>query len=73
MALHNLTTEKYSIHDVRTRREPAAYVQAILRHVKSANIDSVKNQLTFAYQGIAAELRAFVDPPSSTTTISSFV
>lgn len=73
VALHHLTSEKYSLHDARTRREPAAYVQAILRHAKSANIDSVENQLTFAYQGIAAELRAFVDPPTSTSTIASFI
>ena len=73
VALHNLTTEKYSVHDARTRREPAAYVQTILRHAKSANIDNAENQLTFAYQGIAAELRAFVDPPTSTTTVASFI
>lgn len=73
VALHNLTSEKYSLHDARTRREPAAYVQAILRHAKSANIDNVENQLTFVYQGIAAELRAFVDPPSATTSIASFI
>ena len=69
VALRNLTTKKYSLHNARTRREPAAYVQAILCHGKASSIDNVENQLTFAYQGIAAELQAFVDSPLSTATI----
>ena len=61
------------MHDVRFRKESAAYVQVIIRHAKAADIDSVKNQLIFAYQGIAAELRAFVDPPGVTTTVAQFI
>ena len=45
----------------------------MVRHAKSANIGTVKNQLTFAYQGTTAKLRAVVDPPSATMTISSFI
>ena len=73
VALSHLTSEKYTLADARARREPADYVQAIIRHAKSANIDAVVNQLTFAHQGIAAELRVFIDPPSPTTTVASFI
>ena len=73
VALSHLTTEKYTLADARARREPADYVQAIVRHAKSANIEPILNQLTFAHQGIAAELRVFVDPPSPSTTIAGFI
>ena len=73
VALSHLTAEKYTLADARNQREPSGYVQAVVRHAKSANIDNVENQLTFAYQGIVAELRAFVDPPSATMSISSFI
>ena len=73
VALTQLTSEKYTLHDARTRREPASYVQAILRHAKAANFNEVEHQLTFAYQGIAAELRAFIDPPRAGITIASFI
>ena len=73
VALNHLTAEKYSVADARNKREPAGYVQSVIRHAKAANIDNVENQLTFAHQGIAAELRAFVDAPSETTTVASFI
>ena len=73
VALSNLTSEKYTVADARARREPADYVQAIVRHAKSADIEGILNQLTFAHHGIAAELRVFVDPPSSTTTVAGFI
>ena len=63
VALSKLTAEKYSIKDAKNRREPSAYVQAIIRHARAANIDGVHNQLTFAHEGLAPELRVFVDPP----------
>ena len=73
VALSHLTSEKYTMADARAKREPADYVQAIMRHAKAADIDSLLNQLTFAHQGIAAELRVFIDPPSSSTTVASFI
>ena len=73
VALSNLTAERYTLADARARREPASYVQAVVRHAKSADIDGVQNQLTFAYQGIVPELRVFVDPPNAATTIASFI
>lgn len=73
VALSHLTSEKYTFHDARTRREPTGYVQAVIRHSKAVNINKVGNQLTFAYQSIAAELRAFIDLPSAFTTVISFI
>ena len=73
VALSKLTAEKYTIKNAKNRREPSAYVQAIIRHARAANIDGVLNQLTFAHEGLAPELRVFVDPPSETTSVSNFI
>ena len=71
--MEKLVAEKYTAADASREREPAEYVQTMLLHAKLANIDSVENQLTFAYKGISPELRAFVDPPDSNTTVSQFI
>ena len=73
VALGKLTSEKYTLSDARNRREPAEYVHAVIRHAKNADIDSVRNQLTFAHQGIASQLRVFVDAPGVDTTITAFI
>lgn len=73
VALESLTSERYTLNDARNQREPAAYIQAVLRHAKNANIDSVENQLSFAYRGIAVELRAMVDAPTQRTTVADFI
>ena len=73
VALTKLTAEKYTVKDARNRREPSAYIQTIIRHARAANIEGVLNQLTFAHEGIAAELRVFIDPPSQTTSVSQFI
>lgn len=36
VALNKLTAEKYTLKDARNRREPASYVQAVVRHAKGA-------------------------------------
>lgn len=56
VALASLTASKYTMIDAQNHREPAAYVQTILRHAKAANIKNVENQLTFAYQNIVSDL-----------------
>lgn len=72
-ASDKLTTEKYTIRDARNQREPAEYVQAIVRHAKGADIESIYNQLVFAHEGIAAELRVFLEPPTRMTTVADFI
>ena len=73
MIFHHLIFEKYTFHDVKTRREFTIYVQIILYHIKSTNINNVKNQLTFIYQNIIAKLRAFVNSSSFITIITFFI
>lgn len=68
-----LTDEIYSLDDARTRRSPAQYVRAIMRHGIGCNIVDVSNQLSFAYRGIAPELRVFVSPPTEVTKASNFI
>ena len=70
VALANLTSTKYTSADAKIRREPAKYMQSIIRHAKSANINNILNQLMFAYQNLFPELRVFVDSPSTYTTVS---
>ena len=43
VALIKLTSEKYIVHDARIRRELAFYVQIVVKHVKSVDIDDIKN------------------------------
>ena len=49
IALFYLMHEKFSYADAASHKEPVVYVQTMIRHAKSCNIDSVYNQLTFAY------------------------
>ena len=59
--------------DAQSHCEPSAYVQTILCHIKSVNINSIENQLTFIYQNIVTDLQAFVDLFTDTITVSQFI
>ena len=52
---------------------PAAYVQNVIRYAKSAGFTETFNQLTFAHQGLAAELAITVDAPEATTSITAYI
>ena len=73
VALFNLTITKYIMVNAQSHCESAVYVQSILQHTKSVNIDSVENQLIFAYQNIVTELCIFIDSSMSTITVSHFI
>ncbi len=73
VALGLLTDETYSLEDARARRPPAQYVWAIMRHGIGCNIVDVANQLSFAYRGLAPELRVFVTPPTEATRAFDFI
>ena len=73
VVLVSLTSTKYTMTDAQSHWEPSVYVQTILHHAKSVNIDSVENQLTFVYQNIITDLWAFVDPSTGTITVSQFI
>ncbi len=68
-----LTSEKYSLADARNRREPASFVQPIIRHAKGAGFDSVKAQLTYAWNQIDVKLKRDILKPNDNTTTSSFI
>ena len=43
IVLANLTSIKYTFANAKLCRESAEYIQSIIRHAKSANIDNVFN------------------------------
>ena len=73
ITLAKLISEKYTILDARNRREPAEYIHAVIHYTKNADIDSIRNQLMFAYQGITSQLRVFVNAPGTDTTVTGFI
>lgn len=44
-----------------------------MRHGIRCNIIDVANQLSFAYQDLALELRVFVSPPTESTKAADFI
>ena len=58
-----LTNETYLLDNAQARRPPAQYLCAIMQYGIRCNIVDIANQLSFAYRGIAPELRVFVSPP----------
>ena len=44
-----------------------------MRHGIGCNIVDVANQLSFAYRGLAPELRVFVSPPTESTKAADFI
>ncbi|CAG8961032.1 hypothetical protein HYFRA_00002572 [Hymenoscyphus fraxineus] len=73
LSLKKLHMLKYDTQDVRQQKEPAAYVQEVVRLSKGAGFDSVINQLLFAWNGLEPVLRQHVDMPTEATTLSSFI
>ena len=73
VTLDLLTDETYSVDDAPTRHPHAQYVRAIMRHGIGCNIIDVVNQLSFAYRGLAPELRVFVSPPTKSTIAANFI
>lgn len=73
VALSLLTNETYSFDDAQSWQPPTQYVYAIIRHGIGCNIVNIANQLSFAYRGIAPELRVFVSPPTDLTKAADFI
>ena len=73
MALGLLTDKTYTLDDVPAQQPPAQYVRAIIRHGIRCNIVDVANQLSFAYRGLAPELRVFVSSPIESTKAADFI
>ena len=73
VALSLLTDETYFLDDAQAQRPPAQYVRAIMQHGIGCNIVDIANQLSFAYRGLAPELRVFVSPPTESTKVADFI
>ncbi len=73
VALGLLTDETYSLDDASARRPPAQYVCTIMRHGIGCNIVDIANQLSFAYRGLAPELRVFVSLPTESMKAADFI
>ena len=73
VALDLLTDETYSLDDACAQQPPAQYVCAIMRYGIGCNIVDVANQLSFAYRGLAPELRVFVSPSTESTKAANFI
>ena len=72
-ALQSLSSESYSLDDLRNKRDMSSFVFSVMRHAKAANIADVHGQLTWAYNAIAPELARDIDPPEETTSVSTFL
>ncbi len=73
IALDLLTNKTYSLDDTRIQQPSAQYVHAIMQNGIGCNIIDVANQLSFAYRGLALELRVFVTPPTESIKASDFI
>lgn len=52
LALVKMQAARYTMADARGRRDPRAFVQDVIRHAKAANLTSVHNQLTMAWNNL---------------------
>lgn len=67
-----LLKEKYTVEDVRNGRDPMAYVQAVVRHAKSAELP-LYNSVLFAWRNLDSRLQLHVPRPTIETSESQFI
>lgn len=70
-AMTAILNEHYTRVDAANRREPAAYLQAIIRHGKAAELP-MSSYLAIAYQNVDPDLRRDLADPTD-LSVSSFV
>lgn len=73
VALEKLHKERYTFADARERKNPRLYAQNIFRHAKSAEMESVFNQITMAWNNLDWEFRRDIPEPSPDTPIWKFL
>ena len=65
---------RYTIRDVRARKDPADYVSSILTHSRNAGLATTEaGQVLLAYEHMDGELRRDMAMPSDVSTIASFI
>ena len=72
-ALALLTEEKYTVEDVRRQRQITTYVQNVIRRCKDAGIDTVFQQLNWAWNHLDPGLQRDITRPTTSTTVLSFI
>ena len=72
-ALELLQKERYTFNDARSGRHPRTYAQNILRYAKAAEVGSLQNQLTMAWNNLAVEFRIHVPEPTASTSVRHFM
>ena len=61
------------MHDAQGRKNPHTYAQAMFRHAGAAEMTSVHNQLTIAWNNLTLDFRRDIPEPTSNTTIAQFL
>ena len=65
---------RYTVKDVRARKDPSDYVTSIMIHSKNAGLASTEaGQVLLAYEHMDAELRRDLPQPSDSSTLASFI
>lgn len=68
-----LTDKAYSFNDVQGPRPLSQWLHAIIQYGIGCNIVDIANQLFFAYQKLAPELRVFISPSTKSTKAADFI
>ena len=65
---------RYTVRDVRARKDPADYVASILIHSKNAGLATTEaGQVLLAYEHMDGELRRDLPMPPDSSTIANFI
>lgn len=72
-ALANLQKAKYTMVDIRDRKDPRTFIQDIIWHTKAANLTSVQNQLTIAWNNLDLEFYLHIAESTLATIIRKFL
>ena len=73
LALAKMQASKYTMADARSRKDPRTFVQDVIRYAKAANLTSIHNQLSMAWNNLEWEFRLHITEPTPTTTIAQFL
>ena len=70
--LQALSSDKYTLDDVRNKRDISSFVFSIMRHAKTANISDVHGQFIWAFNAIASKLTRDIDLPEKKINVTVF-
>lgn len=73
LALKSLQEAKYTMANAKEKKDPRQFVQEIVRHARAAQITSVYNQLSMAWQNLDWQFRLHIPEPTTQTTLQQFL